>query len=70
MYKTLNDKEWKHLTDEYEKVKYECKHCGHKMVIPYKKNKQLCSWCHNYVFINEQEEFKYRLEEKRKRVER
>ena len=44
MYKTLNDKEYKRLTDEYDKVKHTCK-CGHRVIIPYQKDKTLCNWC-------------------------
>lgn len=68
MYKTLTIKEYERMSDEYDKVKYVCKHCGHKTVIPNKVEKRLCSWCGNYVFKNEQAEFKYRLEEKRRRT--
>ena len=57
--KILTDKEYKHLTDEYDKVRYQCS-CGHKVVIPYNVDKQLCSWCHNYVFKDKKDEFKYR----------
>lgn len=63
----LSTKEYKKLTEEYDKVKYTCK-CGHRVVIPYNKEKNICSWCHNYVFKNNQEEFKYRLKEKIKWV--
>ena len=58
----LTDKEYKTLTDNYDKVKYMCK-CGHRVIIPYKVDKVLCSWCHNYVFKDKQVEFKYRLKE-------
>ena len=63
MYTKLGNKEFKRMTEEYDKVKYTCK-CGHRVVIPYNKEKNICSWCHNYVFKNNQEEFKYRLKEK------
>lgn len=67
MYKTLNTEEYKRMTREYDKVKYRCE-CGHRVVIPYNVNKQICSWCHRYVFKNKQDEFKYRLEQKRKGI--
>ena len=51
------------MSDEYAKVKYQCKNCGHKVIIPYNVEKQICSWCNNYVFKNDQEEFKYRIKE-------
>ena len=39
----LTIKEFKKMTDEYEKVKYVCK-CGHRVVIPKWVDKQLCDW--------------------------
>ena len=62
MYKTLTVKEFERLSNEYEKVKYYCS-CGHSVIIPYNVDKQLCGWCHKYVFKNKQDEFKYRLQE-------
>lgn len=64
MYKTLTDKEWKRMAEEYDKVKYKCE-CGHSVIIPYNVDKQLCGWCHRYVFKNKQDEFKYRLNERK-----
>ena len=68
MEKILTIKEYERMSDEYAKVKYQCKNCGHKVIIPYKEEKQLCSWCHKFVFKNDQEEFKYRIKEIIKRV--
>ena len=68
MYKTLTIKEYDRMTNEYDKVKYECKYCGRKAVIPYNVDKVECSWCHHYVFKNKRDEFKYRLGVERKRV--
>lgn len=68
MYKTLTPKEFERMSIEYSKVKYKCKNCGHKVVIPYFVDKQLCSWCKHYVFKNEQDEFKYRANEMIRRV--
>ena len=67
MYKTLTTKEYERMTDEYDKVKYPCI-CGHRVIIPYNKDKGICSWCGNYVFKTKQDEFRYRLEQKRKEV--
>ena len=58
--KLLNDKEWKKLNDEYDKMKYICK-CGHRVIIHPNRKKTLCSWCGNYVFREKKDEFKYRL---------
>lgn len=65
MEKMLTTKEWKRLTDEYDKVKYTCK-CGHRVVIPKYKDKQICSWCGDYVFKNGKDEFLYRMKGKLK----
>lgn len=58
----LTLKEFKRMTDEYEKVKYICK-CGHRVVIPKWVDKQLCDWCGRYVFKDKRSEFKYRIKE-------
>ena len=63
MYTRLNNQEYERMTREYDKVKYTCKKCGRRVVIPYKVDKQICSWCGNYVFKTNQEEFKYRVKE-------
>ena len=67
MHKTLTIKEYKRMSEEYDKVKYRCKNCGHRVVIPYNVDKMICQWCHRYVFKNEQDEFKYRFEEQRRK---
>lgn len=64
----LTIKEFKKMTDEYEKVKYVCK-CGHRVVIPKWVDKQLCDWCGRYVFKDKKREFNYRISEQiKKRV--
>lgn len=56
------------LQNEYLKHTYTCK-CGHRVFILAKKDKVICNWCKNYVFKNKQDEFKYRVNEKMRRVE-
>lgn len=63
MKRFLTFKEYKHMTEEYDKVKYMCK-CGHRNIIPKWRDKTLCSWCNRYVFKNKRDEFKFRLKEK------
>lgn len=63
----LTIKEYKNMANEYDKVKYKCK-CGHRVVIPYNVDKQICSYCKKYVFKDKQREFEYRLREKIKWV--
>ena len=59
--------EYERRADELDKVKYRCK-CGHRVIIPKYVDKQLCDWCGNYVFKNKSEEFKYRMQEKMRRM--
>lgn len=47
-----------------EVIKYSCGcKCGHSVVIyPFeKRTKKICTWCGEYVYINEREEFKDKL---------
>lgn len=61
----LTDEEIETYKNELAKVKVQCK-CGHKVVMPYWVDKQICTWCRNYVFRNKQDEFKYRMKAKLK----
>ena len=54
--KRYSDKELQKLIDAYSKLKVKCAYCGHKEVIPLKKDKQLCSWCGHYIYRNKQME--------------
>ena len=58
MKKLLTIEEYSRMSNEYAKVMYPCKNCGHKVVIPYHDDKQICSWCKHYVFKNQQEKGK------------
>lgn len=62
MSKVLSTEEYKRMTNEYDKVKYLCK-CGHRVIIPRWVDKQLCNWCHCYVFKDKKAEYKYRMRE-------
>lgn len=57
---TKDDKWYKKTMDELEKNRHYCK-CGHSMIIPYWVDRQLCSFCGNYVYQNKEIEFKYKL---------
>lgn len=59
----LTNDEIEKYQEELNKHKYQCKHCGRKVVITANVDKQLCSWCNNYVFKNSKDEFKYRMKE-------
>ena len=59
----LTDEEYDRMTDNLDKVMHRCK-CGHRVVIPKRTDKMLCSWCGYYVFRNKKDEFKCRMKEK------
>ena len=48
------------LDTERAKYRRYCKHCGHSVIIPKtsKANKVICTWCGNYIYKNNFEEFK------------
>ena len=60
----LTIKQHKHMTDEYDKVKYTCKNCGRRVIITSRQDRNLCDWCGRYVYRNKKEEFISRLGEK------
>lgn len=64
MEKLLTTTEFERMTKEYDKVKYKCSKCGHKVVIPVWCDKNICDWCGKYVFKDKKEEFKYRMKER------
>lgn len=57
----MTPEEYNRHSAEYDKVKYKCE-CGHRVVIPYWRDKGLCSWCHKYVYRDKRVEFKERLQ--------
>ena len=59
----LTDKEMQQIYDDKQKYRVKCK-CGHTNTILSPKGYQICNWCKNYVFLNPQVEFEYRMKEK------
>ncbi len=55
--RTKADKIWQKSSDERDKVKIKCNHCGRKAIIPVWVDKQLCSWCGYYIYRNKKLEF-------------
>ena len=55
-YKELN----KYL-DRLQDYTYTCK-CGHRVVIPYNKEKKSCNWCGRNVYKSKKDEFIDRME--------
>jgi len=56
------------LQEELSNHTYTCNR-GHRVVILPQKDKVICNWCKHYGFKNKQEEFKYRMNEKIRRLE-
>ena len=58
--KKVSDEE--KLLAETARFRHKCK-CGHSVVIyPFeKKDKKICGWCKNYVYISKEAEFKDKL---------
>lgn len=63
-HRTKADEMFQRQTDEYKKVKIQCKNCGYKSVIPVWVDRQICSWCGNYVYRNKKLEFKEMLKKR------
>lgn len=66
----INDfKEMQILESDRSNSKRYCR-CGHSIVFPKtsKKDKIICRHCGSYVFKNDLLEFKYRLEERAKKM--
>lgn len=63
MEKLLTTEEFRRMTAELDKVKHRC-NCGHRVIVPESKNKEICNWCGHYVFKDKREEFRYRVKEK------
>lgn len=62
----LREKKVRKLMNEYKNNTYTCK-CGHRVFILNNRNKEICTWCGKYVFKSKKDEFKYRLEEQKKK---
>ena len=67
MSKYLSYKEIEKLRTSITENKIYCKHCGHGVSMSKKTTKVICSWCGNYIFKNDREEFKYRINELRRK---
>ena len=52
------------LSEEKKQYKRKCKHCGWDNEVINRYNKTICKNCGNYVFIDDKEEFIYRMREK------
>lgn len=59
----LSQKEIERLYENKQPYRRKCK-CGHTVYVLSPTGRKVCSHCHSLVFINKEEEFKYRLKEK------
>ena len=66
--KYMTYKDLERYSVNLEKNRYRCNNCGHKVVIPFWRDKQLCHRCNIYVFKNKNDEDLYRVKEKIKWV--
>ena len=55
---TSDTNKWRKETEERDKHKYYCE-CGHSVIIPYNKDKKMCSWCKHWVYKKEKDERRY-----------
>ena len=62
--RTKADKIWQKSSDERDKVKIKCNHCGRKAIIPVWVDKQLCSWCGYYIYRNKKLAFLEHMKKK------
>lgn len=59
----LSFKELKILATKIGELKVQCKKCGHKEIFVKGVERKLCSYCGNYIYKNNEIEFKYKLRE-------
>ena len=60
----LSYKEIELKAKEQTESRIKCKHCGHSRLLG-KRDKVICNWCGNYIFKDDETEFKYRMQEQR-----
>ncbi len=51
------------LFNRLEKNRFYCSKCGHTVVMMPITKKKMCTWCGTWVFRDKREEFKYRVKE-------
>ena len=49
------------LFEEYSKIRYYCRRCGHSVIIHNNKDKVICDFCGYYIFKTPKDEFKFRM---------
>ena len=61
------NEEIKKYSEILSKNSIKCK-CGHSIAMNPELNKQICTWCGNYIFRTPKDEFQYRLIQNLKKV--
>jgi len=59
------DKDFRRL-EGYTKASIKCKHCGHT-ILP-TREREICTHCGYWVYINDKVEFKYKFQENIKKI--
>ena len=49
------------IFDEYRKITYRCRHCGHSVTIHGYMDKVICNHCGYFVFRTPKDEFMFRI---------
>lgn len=57
----MNKKKDDKLFNEYRKITFHCRHCGHSVTIYGYMDKKICNYCGYYVFRTPKDEFKFRM---------
>ena len=56
--------------DAIQEIKYPCRKCGRKAVIPAGVKRQICHWCGHWVYTDKKVEFREKFKEIRRKKER
>ena len=56
-------KDIKRYSKAVDLLKVQCKNCGRKTPFFSRTDRVICTWCRNYIYKNEQVEFKYKMKE-------
>lgn len=60
---------WQREASVREKHKYYCQ-CGHSVVIPYNKDKKMCTWCKHWIIKKNIDERRYFIDKMRQMLNR
>lgn len=66
--KGLNNKEMIKFQDEMTHLTIKCKKCNHSVQFLGKRDRIICSWCRNYIYKDDKTEYKYKVQELRRKL--